>query len=95
MRPVALTMPTLTDNAGTSFKSVSSARPRASDHWPTRISLLGTATGTVRPLRSTLSSVSIRVWSVATTLATSRGLPGTLTKMSVGLLAKLKELEMT
>ena len=55
----------------------------------------GTRSGTGRSFASTFSSVSIRVWSVATTLATSRcGRPGTVTKMSVGLLAKLNELVM-
>ena len=78
--------------------SGSGVRPSASAHWPTSTSFFGNAAGTGRSFGTSDldSSVSIRVWSVATTFATSRfGRPGTVTKMSVGLLAKLKELVMT
>jgi hypothetical protein len=86
-------MPALTEGVPSGLVMV---RPRASDHWPTRMSFFGAATGTGRLLASILSSVSIRVWSLATTLATKRsGCPGTVTKMAAGLLAKLKALVMT
>ena len=87
-------MPTLTEGACSRF--VSSVRPKARVHWPTLTSFLGSGDGTGRSFASILSSVSIRVESVETTLATNRvARPGTVTKMSVGLLAKLNELVMT
>ena len=66
----------------------------AIDHMPTSTSFFGNAVGTGKPVCSILSSVSMRVESVPTTLATTRGLPGTVTKMSVGLPMKLNELVM-
>src|SRR5437660_7603067 len=92
MRPMALTMPVLTEG---DVSSPAQARPRASDHWPTLISFLGVGAGTGKPIASIFSRVSIRVVSVATILATWRSLcPGTETKIADGLLAKLNALEM-
>ena len=94
MRPVALTIPAAKDGGWSVFGST--VRPSASAHCPTRASFFGYAAGTGRSFASTFRSVSIRLWSWATTLATSRvGRPGTVTKMSVGLLAKLNELVTT
>lgn len=67
-------------------------RPMASDHWPTSISFFGITAGTGSPFRSTFTNEIMRDWSFATTFATMRPLPGIVTKMSVGLLMKLKEL---
>src|SRR5215217_5067165 len=66
----------------------------AIDHMPTSTSFLGKAGGTGRPVWSILSMVSMRVGSDPTTLATVRGRPGTVTKMSVGLPTKLNVLVM-
>ena len=46
--------------------------------WPIVMSALGAGAGTGSPAASILSSVSMRVWSVAITLAAKRSLlPGT------------------
>ena len=86
-------MPTLVE--GKPFGSGAKVRPTATAHCPMTTSFFGTAVGTGRSFASILSNVTKRVASVATTLATVRGRPGMVTKMSVGLLAKLKELVMT
>ena len=87
-RPTALTTPTLT--AGGWAGSGASARPTAVAHAPTFASGVGTAVGTGRSSASILSRVNMRVVSVATTLATCRSRPGTVTNTSLGLSAKLK-----
>src|SRR4051794_36633295 len=89
-RLVALTIPPLID--GGCDGSGSSVRPTAIDHMPTSTSFLGKAGGTGSPVWSILSMVSMRVGSDPTTLATVRGRPGAVTKMSVGLPTKLKVL---
>ena len=86
-------MPTDTD--GRSAPSEVSVRPTAIEVRPIWISGLGVGLGTgnfVPSGRSViLSSVSMRVWSVATTWATLRSFrPGTVTRICAGLLAKLK-----
>src|SRR5215208_5315183 len=91
-RLVALTIPPLMD--GGWDRSGFRVRPRAIDHMPTSTSFLGKAGGTGRLDWSILSMVSIRVGSDPITLATVRGRPGAVTKMSVGLPTKLKVLVM-
>src|SRR5262249_10860489 len=75
--------------------SGSNVRPSASAVWPILKPDLGAAVGTGSPFASILSSVNMRVVSVATTLAMYRDeWPGTATSMDDGLLAKLNALEM-
>src|SRR5688500_4152261 len=92
-RLTALTIPPLMD--GIWARSGLRVRPMAIDHMPTSTSFFGKAGGTGRPVWSILSMVSMRVGSDPTTLATVRGRPGTVTKMSVGLPTKLNVLVMT
>ena len=90
MRSTALMMPTLIDGGWST--SGSSVRPRAIAHWPiSHVLLRERRRAPAGPFASIFSSVSIRVWSVATTLATSRsGWPGTVTKMSRRLVGEVE-----
>ena len=90
MRSSALMMPTETFGS-----SASKVRPTARAHWPTRISPRGTASGTGSGASaSTFNSTSMRLWSVATSLAARREPSASVTRIESGFCTKLKALEM-
>ena len=75
-------------------RAASNVRPTAKAHWPTRISSVGADSGTVSLASvSTFKSTSMRLWSVATSLAAWREPSSSVTRIEAGFCTKLKALD--